>query len=85
MAELDEQMQSMQRLIMLKDEELLALQSKMGQEPEQVAAKPEAKPKPKAKPDAQPPEEAGMTDELLLGPPLLQQVGPKAPWLAILL
>jgi len=73
MAELDEQMQSMQRLIMLKDEELLALQSKMGKEPEQAAAKPEAKPK--AKPEAQPPEEAGMTDELLSDPVLLGLAG----------
>ena len=75
MAELDEQMQSMQRLIMLKDEELLALQSKMGKEPEQAAVKPEAKPKPKAKPEAQPPEEAGMADELLSDPILLGLAG----------
>ena len=74
MAELDEQMQSMQRLIMLKDEELLALQSKMGQEPEQAAAAPE---KPKAKPKAQEPapEEAGMADELLSDPILLGLAG----------
>ena len=75
MAELDEQMQSMQRLIMLKDEELLALQNKIGQEPEQVAAKPETKPEPKSAPKEQPPAEAGMTDELLSDPILLGLAG----------
>ncbi|WP_455201651.1 FimV/HubP family polar landmark protein, partial [Kaarinaea lacus] len=76
MAELDEQMQSMQRLIMLKDEELLALQNKMGQEePEQAAAKPEAKPKAKPKAQEPAPEEAGMADELLSDPILLGLAG----------
>lgn len=75
MAELDEQMQSMQRLIMLKDEELLALQSKIGQEPEQAAAKPEAEPKAKPKAQEPAPEEAGMADELLSDPILLGLAG----------
>ncbi|WP_455207645.1 FimV/HubP family polar landmark protein [Kaarinaea lacus] len=77
MAELDEQMQSMQRLIMLKDEELLALQNTAGKEPEQQAAAPEAtaKPKPAEKPKAQAPEEAGVTDELLSDPVLLGLAG----------
>lgn len=75
MAELDEQLQNMQRLIMLKDEELLALQNKVVQEPEQQAAAPEAAAKPKPKPKAEAPEEAGMTDELLSDPVLLGLAG----------
>jgi pilus assembly protein FimV len=77
MAELDEQLQSMQRLIMLKDEELLALQNKVAEEPAQQAAAPKAadKPKPAAKPKAEPPEEAGMTDELLSDPVLMGLAG----------
>jgi pilus assembly protein FimV len=77
MAELDEQLQSMQRLIMLKDEELLALQNKVAQKPEQQAAAPEvpAKPKPAAKPKATEPETTGVTDELLSDPVLVGLAG----------
>ncbi|MCI0505376.1 MAG: hypothetical protein L0Z73_04635 [Gammaproteobacteria bacterium] len=77
MAELDEQLQSMQRLIMLKDEELLAMQNKIAQKPEQQAAAPDsaAKPKPAAKPKAAEPETTGMTDELLSDPVLLGLAG----------
>ncbi|WP_455220316.1 FimV/HubP family polar landmark protein [Kaarinaea lacus] len=76
MAELDEQLQNMQRLIMLKDEELLALQNKVVQEPEQQAKAPEAAAKPKTAPKAEAPEEeASMTDELLSDPVLLGLAG----------
>jgi len=75
MAELDDQLQNMQRLIMLKDEELLALQNKVVQEPEQQAKVPEAAAKPKPAPKAEEPQEASMTDELLSDPVLLGLAG----------
>jgi len=76
MAELDEQLQNMQRLIMLKDEELLALQNKVVQEPEQQAKAPDAaanKPAPKA--EEPQPQEASLTDELFSDPVLLGLAG----------
>ena len=79
MAELDEQLQSMQRLIMLKDEELLALQNNLGKEPQKQAAAPKAdKSKPAAKPKAQPKEkkeESLIPNELLSDPILLGLAG----------
>jgi len=77
MADLDEQLQSMQRLIMLKDEELLALQNRVSQEQAQPAAPPEAaaKPKPAAKPKTPAVEDASLSDELLSDPILLGLAG----------
>lgn len=68
-AELEEQMQSMQRLIMLKDEELLALQNQLGVEPE-VAQKPE---KPATAPQKQGQDPA--PDDGLLSDPVLLILG----------
>jgi len=65
-AELEEQMQSMQRLIMLKDEELLALQNQLGVEPE-VAQEPEKVATPPQKPSqGQAPDGGLLSDPVLM-------------------
>jgi len=81
MAELDEQMQSMQRLIMLKDEELMALQKQADKpqpKPEQppVAAKKQAeKAKQQTAKAADKKKESNLMDELLSDPVLLGLMG----------
>ncbi len=76
MAELDEQLQSMQRLIMLKDEELLSLQNMKAEGKVDQAvdkAKEDAKAKAAAakKQDKQPPKEESLIPEELLSDPIL--------------
>jgi pilus assembly protein FimV len=78
MAELNEQMQSMERLIDLKDEELLALQQNLGKEPAQKPAADKqqaAKPKPKAEPKKAAKEDSLIPEELLSDPILLGLAG----------
>lgn len=80
MAELDEQLQSMERLINLKDEELVALQNKLGEEPQQQPAAPKADQKQTAAAKSkskkqQPKDESLIPDELLSDPILLGLAG----------
>ena len=80
LAELDEQLESMQRLIMLKDEELLAVQNQLK---DQAEAAPPAKPK---QPEQVPGEETAsaslLSDYLLIAVAALALIGVVA-WLVI--
>ncbi|WP_455210828.1 FimV/HubP family polar landmark protein [Kaarinaea lacus] len=82
LAELDEQLESMQRLIMLKDEELLAVQNQLKDQSEAETAPP-AKPK---QPEQAAAEETAtasfLSDYLLIGVALLALIGVVA-WLVI--
>jgi pilus assembly protein FimV len=85
LAELDEQLESMQRLIMLKDEELLAVQNQLKNQSEaEGEAAPPAKPEKPEQAAAQ--EETGgsffLSDYLLIGVALLALIGVVA-WLII--
>lgn len=87
MGELEEQLESMERLIMLKDEELLAFQNQMMKQPEVEATQPEAKPKPeKPKPapvvEEEPAPSFFLSDYLVIGVALLAIIGVVA-WLVI--
>ncbi|MGD8939976.1 MAG: FimV/HubP family polar landmark protein [Gammaproteobacteria bacterium] len=83
LTELDEQLESMQRLITLKDEELLAVQNQLkGQSEAEPAAKPEAKPKPEQAPAEETASVSFLSDYLLVGVALLAVIGVVA-WLVI--
>ncbi|MGD8566521.1 MAG: FimV/HubP family polar landmark protein [Gammaproteobacteria bacterium] len=80
MAELDEQLQSMERLINLKDEELVALQNTLGKQPDAQAAAPKADKKQAAAKQSKPKKEQAkdesiIPDELLSDPILLGLAG----------
>jgi len=73
MAELDEQLQNIQRLIDLKNQELAVVQSNVAKDEPAVEAP--AKKKPVEKPKAAAPKEAGFADEFLSDPVLLGLAG----------
>jgi pilus assembly protein FimV len=83
LSELDEQLESMQRLIMLKDEELLAVQNQLKNQSEAEATAPPAKPE---QPEQAAPQESSssffLSDYLIIGVALLALIGVVA-WLVI--
>ena len=88
MTELDEQLESMQRLIMLKDEEMLALQNQLKNQPEAAVKPPAAQAEQAKKPQPAPASEVEtassgfFSDYLLVGVALLVLIGVVA-WLVI--
>jgi pilus assembly protein FimV len=82
MTELDEQLESMQRLIMLKDEELLAVQNQLKDQSETAAAKPPAEPKQSEQAPPAAEAESSLSDYLLIVVALLVLIGVVA-WLVI--
>jgi pilus assembly protein FimV len=85
LSELDEQLESMQRLITLKDEELLAVQNQLNKQSEDTKAVPPAKPEQPEQTAAQETGESSsffLSDYLIIGVALLALIGVVA-WLVI--